>query len=259
MIKINVLELIYNLLFKNPKMFLEKKEYLFVISHMRSFSSLLCHILGSNGDISGYGEMQRSYNSTIDLFKLRLGVYRACNQDLSGRYVLDKILSNYLEISSRIFNKVHIIYLIRKPESTIRSIIDMERNIQCHSSNTDSNIATKYYTERLSKLELYAALPAKTKLFIESESIVNDTAQVLQFLTQKLDLSEDLRPTYQTFRYTGIAGFGDPSPTIKQGKVVSEASDYKHIDIDDELSMLAINYYNKCVKTLKIYCDYYNP
>ena len=28
-------------------------EFLFVISHMRSYSSLLCHILGSHPEISG--------------------------------------------------------------------------------------------------------------------------------------------------------------------------------------------------------------
>jgi hypothetical protein len=47
--------------------------FLFVVSHLRSYSSLLCHILGNHPEISGYSEMHQSYLGATTLTGSRSG------------------------------------------------------------------------------------------------------------------------------------------------------------------------------------------
>ena len=112
---------------QGPAVFTSKKKYLFVLSHMRSYSSLLAHILGSHEEISGYSEIHQSYRWWYDLMRLRYKVYLANNNQLNGRFVLDKMLHNRSYISDSILNRndVHIILMLRNPEDTARSIINM--------------------------------------------------------------------------------------------------------------------------------------
>ena len=48
---------------------------LFVLSHMRSGSSLLTHILNTNNEIIGYGETHIKYSSELDFKALLSKVY----------------------------------------------------------------------------------------------------------------------------------------------------------------------------------------
>src|SRR5688572_25028043 len=72
--------------------YLHAAGYLFVIGHMRSYSSLLAHILGSHPRIVGYAEMHQKYRTVLDLLELSRKVERTCDKGCAGRYVLDKIL-----------------------------------------------------------------------------------------------------------------------------------------------------------------------
>jgi hypothetical protein len=44
---------------RRPGVFLGSRAYVLVLSHMRSFSSMLCHVLGSHEEIAGYAEMHQ--------------------------------------------------------------------------------------------------------------------------------------------------------------------------------------------------------
>ena len=66
------------------------RRYLFVLSHMRSFSSLLCHILGSHPEIAGYAEAHQAYAGRADLLQLTRKVESTLEGAVAGRYVLDK-------------------------------------------------------------------------------------------------------------------------------------------------------------------------
>ena len=44
--------------------------YLFLLSHMRSYSSLMSHLLGSSPQIDGYGEMHLRYRTRLSLLAL---------------------------------------------------------------------------------------------------------------------------------------------------------------------------------------------
>jgi len=94
--------------------------FLFVVSHMRSFSSLLCHILGSHPEISGYAEMHLSYLGRPDLDRLARKVREMTDNAPLRRYVLDKLLHNYRQLMPRVFERpdVKIVFLLRNAEDS---------------------------------------------------------------------------------------------------------------------------------------------
>ena len=69
---------------------------LFVLSHMRSGSSLLTHILNSNPEIIGYGETHLDYESEKDFKALMFRVYwRLRDLNMNHTYLLDKVLHDH--------------------------------------------------------------------------------------------------------------------------------------------------------------------
>ncbi|HEX5635661.1 MAG TPA: hypothetical protein VFY78_01120, partial [Gammaproteobacteria bacterium] len=67
---------------------------IFLLSHMRAFTSLAGHILGSHPQINGYYEMHISYDNVQSLRK-QLELYRENdNLKLGSRYLFDKLLHN---------------------------------------------------------------------------------------------------------------------------------------------------------------------
>src|SRR5215467_8996279 len=62
------------------------RRHLFVFGHMRSYSSLLCHILGSHPEIDGYCETHIKYRWYFDLLRLRYRVVTLTGEPLRGRY-----------------------------------------------------------------------------------------------------------------------------------------------------------------------------
>ena len=62
------------------------RRYLFVLGHMRSYSSLLCHILGSHPQINGYCETHVKYRSRFDLLRLRSRVVKLTGEPLQSDY-----------------------------------------------------------------------------------------------------------------------------------------------------------------------------
>ena len=50
---------------------LKPRKYIFLLSHIRGYTTVLGHILGSHREISGYAETWTSYQTPRDLLKLR--------------------------------------------------------------------------------------------------------------------------------------------------------------------------------------------
>lgn len=200
--------------------------YVFVVSHMRSFSSLLCHILGSHPDISGYAENHQQYFTRSDLRQLAWKVRTTTEKTDLGRYVLDKILHNQLEIAPDILRRpdVKVIFLVRRAGDTIASILDMSRAMGHAGEFSDPAGALEYYVSRLAKIEAYSELLGRQALLVAAERLIDDTAATLAGISEWLHLDSPLPTTYKTFRHTGERGFGDPSPNIKAGSVVADAA-----------------------------------
>jgi hypothetical protein len=203
------------------------RRHLFVVSHMRSFSSVLCHILGSHPEIDGYAETHQSYYGRSDLHRLTTLVGEMTGAPVSGRYVLDKILNmrQHLEPSVLARRDVRILFLVRKGPDTIRSLVSIARAGGHKGPASQPPGALYYYAKRLRQIEGYAATHGRGALFLESERLVNETDHVLSGIARWLELSEPLSPNYRRFRLTGVRGFGDPSPIIMAGRLVTEPSE----------------------------------
>jgi hypothetical protein len=201
---------------------LRARQYLFVLGHMRSYSSLLCHILGSHPQIDGYCETHVKYRTRLDLIRLRSRVVKFTGEPLRGRYVLDKMLHNY-PFAASIVRSPHTwaIMLVRRPLPTVQSIVNMGLHYSDVAWYRDVDAVARYYEERLATLVRLAETLRGRVIFIEAESLLSRTADVLQGIGGLLSLNEPLRSDYRRFAHTGEGGFGDPSEAISTGRVAN--------------------------------------
>jgi len=203
---------------------LRAQHYLFVLGHMRSYSSLLCHILGSHPQVDGYCETHVKYRTRLDLIRLRSRVAKFTGEPLRGRYVLDKVLHNYPFAASIVRSpQTRAIMLVRRPLPTVQSIMNMGLYYSDVAWYRDLDAVARYYEERLAMLVRLAGQLQGRVIYIEAESLLTRTADVLQGVGRLLSLSEPLRPDYRRFAHTGEGGFGDPSEAISSGRVSSAA------------------------------------
>ena len=228
--------------------------YIFVVSHMRSFSSLLCHILGSHPEIAGYAEMHQSYDGRSDLHQLARKVQDATETPTEGRYVLDKMLHGDQYIAPAVLGRpdVKVLFLVRNADDTIKSILNLTHSFGAAYVNPGD--AGHYYVTRLLELEHYGALLGRNAVYVDAESLLGDTQAVLDGLARWLELSEPLSASYRTFRFTGTKGYGDPSEHIKAGKIIVEAEDrhrgYVHVPIPETIMEQAREAYRACREAL---------
>ena len=228
--------------------------YIFVLSHMRSFSSVLCHILGSHREIAGYAEMHQSYDGRSDLHQLARKVQDATDTPIEGRYVLDKMLHGDQYVAPAVLGRpdVKALFLVRNADDTIRSVLNLTHSYGAAYINPDD--ARHYYVTRLLELERYSGLIARNALYLDAESLLDDTQTVLDGLSQWLNLSEPLSATYRTFRFTGTKGYGDPSEHIMAGKIIADADDrhrgYVQVPIPETMLQEAREAYRHCREAL---------
>jgi hypothetical protein len=239
------------ILARRPSVFLARRRYILVLSHMRSYSSLLCHILGSHPQIAGYAEMHQSYRNRIDLMRLRVRVFRSLGGVLDGRFVLDKILHNEYSVSDSILNHpaVLAVFLVRRPAPSLTSIVEMGRRLPDVGWYSDRAAVTNYYESRLEELTRLAASVDRSFLFVRAEDIVHETVRAFQSLGSFLGLEQPLEESYSLFEHTGEPGWGDDSTVIREGVIVRERR-ADVIDFEDVLLSRATLAYHHCCRTL---------
>ncbi len=234
-----------------------KTNYIFLFSHMRGYTSLLSHILGSNPEIKGYSEMHQSYRSTFGLLRLRYFSKLTTNSLEVPRFLYDKLLHNKYQVSKKILNQrnVYPIIMIREPESTIKSIINMgEKMTKVVGWYRKPNEVVKYYEKRLLRLQTIAKRANGEALFIEGHQLIDFPKETLTTVSNYLQLNEPLSESYDTFSLTGSIGAGDPSDNIKTGKIVKNRDQYESIKIDDELLQRATSIYLETKDILQQEC-----
>ena len=234
---------------KNPSLFIKKTEYIFILSHTRSYSTLLSHILANNRDICGYTEMHISYKTSINFQILKIFAMEQYKSDIQKKFLLDKILHNHLEISEEVLrNKsLSIIFLLRNPNDTLKSIMNYTLR---RKGYVNADKASDYYIKRLLKLKEYSLNSKGKNIFIKSESIINKTEETFDLLADYLNLEEKLSPDYNTFEFTGKSKLGDGSKYIKSGKIQKNIT-HTDMEISDEISLKCDKAYNECCEVLK--------
>lgn len=236
-----------DILEKSVGFFKKKPEHLFIFSHMRSRSSVLSHIIGSNPEVCGYSELQISYVNQDSLCEAKNSFLKESIG--KPRYFLDKILHDH-GFSSEIFSaeNIKVIFLLREPESTIKSIINMGYLTGKNWYKDPSN-ALSYYNDRLHQLESLSLYSKGSYIFIDSDDLVNKPDLVLKKITAYLKLKKPLKKEYSIFENTGKPTFGDPSNNIKSG-VLQVTKGYPDIVVPLNILEKAMVSYEKCKETL---------
>jgi len=230
----------------------EPYKFLFILSHMRSGSTLLIHILNTSSEISGFGENHVSYSSEKDLKALILRTawrLRKFNMT-TKKYIVDKILHNRFTFNKELIRSEHIyaIFLLREPKESLASISNL------YPEWTEEK-TINYYTSRLLKLEDYAkTIDSKAhSLFITHKQILNQTELVFEKLQNFLGVQQPFSEQYETLAVTGIPYIGDLSENIKAGRILRNYKS-KEFQITPELLEKASNAFEQCSATLCEYC-----
>jgi hypothetical protein len=233
--------------------------YLFLFSHMRSYSSLLSHMLGSHREISGYVETHLKYRSRLDLLRLRWHIALATGALPTGRYLLDKLLHNFMLIPKQLREspRLRTLIFIRKPEPTLRSILQLGVRCPAVGWYSDQHRVSEYYCARLAWLAAVGAHMRERAFVFPAEALIDDTDALLLHVTRHLELSTPLRPHYEVRKLSGEPRYGDVSENIKSGSV---RRDPRHaitesvLDIDPALLDRCNRAYLACMMTLTDWC-----
>jgi hypothetical protein len=238
----------------------EACKFLFILSHMRSGSSLLAHILSNNSEIIGFGETHTEYHSELDLKQLMVKIYtRLCEvrrpSDLKQlrmhhTYILDKVLHNskFSDYSFLASDTIYSIFLLREPKRSLISLLDLK-------PHWDEATAVEYYTDRLRQLEVYARFinnPKRT-LVVTYEQLLNQTDTTLCKLQQFLNTTQPLSENYHLLKTTGQPGVGDHKGNIKAGRIVRDQRKLDHT-VSDRGIHCGQTAFDQCIQTLSQYC-----
>ncbi|MEZ5382741.1 MAG: hypothetical protein R2754_13235 [Microthrixaceae bacterium] len=194
---------------------------------MRSYSSVLCHVLNTNPDIDGYGELMIPYRGRRDLLRMRHLAAVTLDRRLTGRYVLDKVLHDHFPIADSVLasRRATVMVSIRTPQDAVASIVTMGRKRGPNNWKADPERAASHYRDRLATC-VSAAERRRDVIFFPAEAVVSESDTLLAGLTEALRLDVPLRPTYEVGAHTGRAGFGDTSHRIREGSIRPETTEH---------------------------------
>lgn len=226
---------------------------IFLLSHMRAYTSLLGHILGSHPEIDGYYEMHRSYAFGADLER-QMRAYEERERPKPGsRYLFDKLLHNdyTLNLALPELGDAIILLALRQPEPTLKSILGLFAKKTSDDLYADPAGATTYYVERVQALAAFGRQQPQRYFYFDAERVCADTRCLLGELGRWLQLASPLTEDYQLFSQTGVSGTGDSSPAIAAGHILHQAAD-RHPDIalDPALLKQVTQAYQHCRQQL---------
>jgi len=227
---------------------LKNLEPIIMLSHMRANTSLFGHILGSNPEINGYYEMHISYYSWKSLIRQKLKYLEKHKFKQNSRYIFDKVLHNehYVNNELLINKKAKVIISLRSPEETIPSIVQLYKDkIDPNHEFATLDGAINYYKNRLKQLEKDSEALKNKFIYLDANSIKENTTEAFLFLEKELMLTYPLSTEYNLQELTGAGNSGDHSDTLKQGKIIRTKSDYSDIKINTEILADLTAEYNK--------------
>ncbi len=221
---------------------------IYLLSHMRAFTSLAGHILGSHPHVSGYFEMHLSYEDRNAL-DAQLAVFQQ-HESLATdtRYIFDKLLHDDYRLHPEVLSAApsKILVSLLAPEQTLASIVDLfSRKEEAHPY-ASPGAATDYYIRRLETLAEFCTTTETPYYYYDAEMFQADPETLLPGMSRWLELEPVLNEHYQVFSQTGKAGKGDSSRYIHSGRIDRTPIDYSHIDIPDSELARATDTYRAC-------------
>jgi len=186
---------------------------------------------------------------------LRWRVRRLTGEPLRGCFVLDKVLHNHL-VAPAILDRpdVRAVILLRQPVEVLQSIVHMGTHL--HPSEHYANVmhAARYYVERVKRLTQIARQTGTRGAFIESEALMSNTDDVLDFLREFLGLDAPLERRYRSFSRTGQPGFGDPSAAICSGEIGVRRETKPRYSIPPSFIAEAVEAHAECLAACRYHC-----
>ena len=226
----------------------ERHARIFLLSHMRAFTSLAGHILGSHPQINGYYEMHIGYEDPSALDR-QLDVFRESDVlKENSRYLFDKLLHNdYLLKPERLgLANIKILISLSEPERAIRSIAHLFAQKEIEDLYASPVEAANYYIARVKALSGFSRTADQPYYYFDAEMLQRAPEMLLPRLTEWLELDSPLSERYHAFSQTGKAGKGDSSPRIHRGSIDKTQTDYSHISIPEDALRAAQQAYRKC-------------
>lgn len=221
---------------------------IFLLSHMRAYTSLAGHILGSHPQINGYYEMHLGYEEPAALDR-QLELYQQGDALKPGsRYVFDKLLHNdYALMPERLGRAdIKILVALAEPAHTIRSIVHLFRQKPDPDLYASPEQAAQYYVERVRALAEFCRTTDWPYCYFDAELLQRAPETLLPKLTAWLELDSPLTEQYQVFSHTGKARRGDTSARMGSGRIDPARSDYSHIAIPEDVLAAAREAYREC-------------
>lgn len=235
----------------HPGTLLAPARYLFVLSHMRSRSTALTHVLGSHAEVYGYTELHRSYDTPTSLLGMRIDLRSDIGGSFAGCYLLDKVLHDLHVVPVELLARpdVRTLFLLREPVGTLASIVHMARTRRLRSFN-DGPAALDYYCGRLATLERLARALDGRFFHLSADDLVDRTEPTLAALSSWLGLRTPLVNAYRTFAHTGAGARGDSSAMIQRGHLAPTAG-APPLDLSDGLLARAMAAWQGCDAALR--------
>lgn len=226
----------------------EPHSRIFLLSHMRAFTTLAGHILGSHPEINGYYEMHISYEDASALDK-QLDVF--LESDVlkeNSRYLFDKLLHNDYLLKPEQFGLANIKILISllEPEHTIKSIVNLFAQKEIEDLYASPVEAANYYIARVQALADFSRTADQPYYYFDAEMFQRAPEILLPRLSDWLELDSPLSERYQIFNQTGKARKGDSSERIHSGRIDRTPVDYSHISIPEDVLRTAREVYQEC-------------
>lgn len=204
------------------QIFLQQK-CIFLVSHMRSGTSLLSNIILSNSSFYGIGESHIVYRNKSSIGGLIIKIARIRgSKGLASDFLFDKILHNERIDGdmSVIADNAKYVFMCRNPVEAIPSIVKVMSDLWCGDLNQK---AIDYYCNRMVWMRRFAeSVPADSIFFIEYENLLDSPNTVLSQLQSFFEIKEPFLLDYDVLHWVGQAGIGDPSDMIKTGRLIAK-------------------------------------
>ena len=223
------------------------KRHLFFLSHMRAYSSLLGHIMGSHPEICGYYEMHIGYHSWKSLVRQKLLYFQDEALKPELQLMFDKVLHSDHYVAPELLDRgnVHALFALRNPEQAIPSILELYAKEDAGHAFNDAAYATRYYIERAETLAQTATAMRNDYVYIDAESITQRTDDCLGLLSDWLNLRTPLDSNYEVQKKTAQGRYGDTSDRLRSGGIHAAKAETERPHVSADLLRDATNAYTR--------------
>ena len=221
---------------------------IFLLSHMRAYTSLAGHILGSHPQINGYYEMHVSYEDASALDRQLHMFLQGDELKAGSRFLFDKLLHNEYTLQPERLGPpdVKILISLLEPEHAIKSIVNLFAQKDADDLYASPIEAANYYMARIQALADFSCAADRPYYYFDAELFQRAPEPLLARLSHWLGLDSPLSERYQLFRHTGKPRKGDTSARLLSGSIDRTPVDYAHVTVPEEVLKKARAAYQAC-------------